>query len=91
MSPKEKQEAAELIFTRSPELNAMLTEILKAVPAPTGGKDWQKSLIRNRLIQQLLAAKAMQAAEVAWPGFGELMTKLVAGELDFMDKAGPQC
>ena len=81
---------AEVLFTRSPELNAMLQEVLKAVPPPTGGKDWQKRLIRNRAIQQLLAAKAMQAAEVAWPGFGELMNKLVAGEVEFMDKAGPQ-
>lgn len=80
----------EVIYARSPELNAMLQEILRAVPPPTGGKDWQKSPIRNRLIRQALTDKAMQAAEAAWPGFGELMNKLVAGEIDFMDKAGPQ-
>jgi hypothetical protein len=69
----------------------MIGEVLKTVPAPTGGRDWQASLNRNRLIQQGLMAKAVDAAEREWPGFLDLLTELIEAELTFMEKAGPQC
>lgn len=74
---------------RNPALNKMLGEVLAKVPAPTGGRNYTASLIRNREIQRLLAEKATEAAEREWPGFTEMMAELIARELEFIDKAGP--
>lgn len=53
---------------RSTALQEMLGPLLAAVEAPARGKDYGLSLRRNRHIQQLLAAKALEAAEEMWPG-----------------------
>lgn len=51
------------------KLNVMLGELLRNVPPPAKGTDYQHSLNRNRLIQQLMTSKALDAAEEAEPGF----------------------
>lgn len=58
-------------MARSTALQKMLGEILAAVERPTGGQNFAASLARNRHIQQLMAAKALDAAEAADPTFIE--------------------
>jgi hypothetical protein len=52
---------------RSTALQEMLGPLLAAVEPPARGKDYTTSLRRNRHIQQLLTAKAIEAAQELWP------------------------
>jgi hypothetical protein len=52
-------------------LEAMLGEWIRQVPGPFGPKRPDLQLIRNRAIQEILASKALEAADEIVPGFGQ--------------------
>lgn len=73
---------------KSPALQRMLGEILADVPKPNGGADLEASLVRNRMIQERMSLKALEAAEARWPGFTEMFEAMSAKENEFMAKLG---
>lgn len=56
-----------------PELNAMLGEVLTQIPGPFGPAHPDAQLVRNRVIQQVLISKCIDAAEELLPDFAEVL------------------
>lgn len=75
-------------------LSRMLGEIAADMPKPQ--KDAPmitpdrlvKSLERNRLLQKRLIAKMEDAAEKAWPGFGQMLNLMIERESEFVRALG---